>query len=96
MSYKIIILNEAKTDFRDALAYYRNIHPKLASRLLQSFKESVTVIKRNPLLFQIRYDDIRIKMITTFPYLIHYSISDDVIIIKLICHSSKNSDLNIF
>ena len=96
MSFKLIILNEAKTDFRDALLYYRNIHPKLASRLLKSFKDSVEVIRENPLLFKIRYDDVRVKMLTTFPYLIHYSINEETIIIKLICHSSKDSDLNIF
>lgn len=39
MNNRVIILNEAKSDFRDALTYYRNIHPKLANRLLLSFKD---------------------------------------------------------
>ena len=95
MNYKIIIVDEAKIDFRESLLWYKNINPKLAKRFHLSFKESLTIIKKKPFHFQIRYDDVRIIMLTTFPYLIHYSINKNRIVIKAIYHSSRDSKLNI-
>lgn len=96
MNYKIVILPEAKNDFKEAIGYYKTINPKLSGRFYGSFKESLNSIKSHPLRFHLRYDDVRIMMLKTFPYLIHYSVYESEIVIKLICHSSKDSDLNIF
>lgn len=96
MSYKIVIVDEAKSDFIEALNYYKDINPKLSRRFSQSFKESLKIVKDKPELFQIRFDDVRIKILKTFPYLIHFTIYDDLIVIKAIYHSSRNSTLNLF
>ncbi|MDI9311339.1 MAG: type II toxin-antitoxin system RelE/ParE family toxin [Limnohabitans sp.] len=96
MNYKIIILNETKNDFKQSYLWYNDINPKLAYRFKNSFKQSIDVLKKNPLHFQIRYDDVRVIVLTTFPYLIHYSIYKNTIIIKAIYHSSRNSELGIF
>jgi hypothetical protein len=95
MNYKIFIVEEAKIDFRESLFWYKNVDPKLAKRFHISIKESLLIIKKNPFHFQIRYDDVRIIMLTTFPYLIHYSIHKNSIVIKAIYHSSRDSKLNI-
>lgn len=96
MSYKVVIIDEAKLDFREALNYYKVINPKLSKRFNQSFKESLKIIKEKPELFQMRFDDVRVNMLKTFPYLIHYTICGDIIVIKAILHSSRNSKLNRF
>ena len=96
MNYRIVIIDEAKFDFRKALFYYKDINPKLAIRFNQSFKESIKTIKEKPELFQIRFENVRIKMLKTFPYLIHFTIYDNLIVIKAIYHSSRDSKLNIF
>lgn len=94
MNYKILIVEEAKNDFRKAQTWYKNIDSKLAVKFLISFKKSLLDIKKNPLHFQIRYDDVRIVLLYTFPYLIHYSIRKDIVIIQAIYHSSRDSKLN--
>lgn len=96
MNYSIVILPEAILEFKEAIAYYKKINIKLSDRFIESFKESLKSIKSEPLLFQLRYDNVRVKMLKTFPYLIHYSIYESEIVIKLICHSSKDSDIDIF
>lgn len=96
MNYKIVIIEEAKTDYRKSLLWYKNIHPKLAVRFNNSFKESITIIKKDPSLFQIKYDKIRVIFLKTFPYAIHYSIYEDCIVIKSIFHTSRDSELNLF
>jgi hypothetical protein len=95
MNYKIVIIDEAKIDFRKSFVWYKNIDPKLAKRFYLSFKKSLAIIKKNPFQFQIRYNEVRIIMLTTFPYLIHFTVNKNVIVIKAIYHSSRDSKLNI-
>jgi hypothetical protein len=96
MNYNIAIVDEAKIDFRASLIWYKNINPKLSEKFYISFQQSVAIIKKDPLLFQIRYDNIRIKIMTPFPYLIHYIVNNNAIVIQAIYHCSRNSELNIF
>ena len=96
MNYKIVIIEEAKIDYKKTLLWYKNINPKLAVRFNNSFKESITIIKKDSLLFQIKYDQIRVVFLKTFPYVIHYSIYENCIVIKSIFHTSRDSELNLF
>jgi hypothetical protein len=95
MNYKILIIEEAKMDFKKSLLFYKDIHPKLAVRFNDSFKKSILIIKKNPLLFQIRYDNIRIIFLKSFPYALHYAIYENCIVIKSIFHTSRDSELNL-
>lgn len=54
MNYKIVIIDEAKIDFRESLLWYKNEDPKLAERFHHSFKESLAIIKN--ILFIFKYD----------------------------------------
>ena len=96
MSYKIYIYKDAKKDFRKSYNWYNDINKSLANRFNSSFNESLLVLLTDPFLFQIRFDDTRIKKLTSFPYLIHYKIVGHVIIVKAVLHSSRDSDLNKF
>ncbi len=96
MSYKITIIDEAKIDYRKSLFWYKDINPKIAVRFNNSFKNSLKEIKNNPYQFQVRYKDIRIKLLDKFPYVIHYAIYNNTIVVKLICHTSRDGELNMF
>jgi plasmid stabilization system protein ParE len=93
VNYKIVILEEAKLDFKETFEWYKSIQPKLGERYKNSFKESLKIIKSNPLLFQIRYDDTRVALIENFPYLIHFDIYGKKIVIKAIFHTSRNTEI---
>ncbi len=96
MTYKILILDEAKTDFRKARKTYNDINRNLGKRFFVSFKNVIKRIKQNPYLYQVRYDDVHIAMTKTFPYLIHYSIHNNLVIVKAVYHASQDSPLNKF
>jgi len=96
MSYKVVIIEEAKIDLKKSLLFYKDIHPKLAIRFNDSLKKSISILKKDPLLFQIRYDNIRIIFLKIFPYAIHYAVYDDCVVIKSIFHTSRDSELNQF
>ena len=93
VSYKTVIVEEAKFDFKTALDWYRSIQPKLGDKFSNSFKESLKIIISNPLLFQIRYDKTRVALIENFPYLIHFNSYDNIIVIKAIFHTSRNTEI---
>lgn len=92
MKYKIVIVEEAKLDFKTTLDWYKSIQPKLGERFTKSFRESLKIIKLNPLLFQIRYDNTRVALIENFPYLIHFNSYNNKIVIKAIFHTSRNTE----
>lgn len=94
MSFKILILEEAKSDVRESIAWYKNINPMLSKRFANSFNNSVKQIKDNPFRYQIRYDEERVILLKTFPYLIHFSIDNETIVIKAVLHKSRNSKIN--
>ena len=93
VNYKIVIVEEAKLDFKTALDWYKSIQPKLGDKFSNSFKESLKIIKSNPLLFQIRYDKTRVALIENFPYLIHFNSYDNTVVIKAIFHTSRNTEI---
>jgi len=51
------------------------------------------VIQQNPASFSIKFDDVRIAVMSAFPYLIHYRIdeSNKLIAIYAVVHSSQDS-----
>ena len=73
-----------------------NSKVNIISNTLTSLPNTLKNEIANPLLFQMRYDEVRIKEFETFPYLIHYRVIDNLIIIQSICHSSKDGNLNLF
>ena len=96
MIYKIVIIEEAEIDYKKSLLWYKDIHPKLAIKFNDSFQKSIAILKKDPLSIQIRYDNIRIIFLKTFPYAIHYSIYENCVVIKSIFHTSRDSELNVF
>jgi hypothetical protein len=96
MNYKIVIIDEVKVDFKKSLNWYKDINPKLAKKFNLSFKECLALLKKNPQHFQIRYADVRIILINKFPYLIHFTVYEKLIVSKAIYHSSRDSKLNLF
>lgn len=94
MSFNIIILKEAKSDLRESINWYKNINPMLAKRFVNSLNNSLLQVKENPFKYQIRYDYVRVVLLKTFPYLIHFSIENQTVVVKAIFHSSRDSKLN--
>ena len=51
MNYKIVIIDEAKIDFRESLFWYKNIDLKLAKRFHLSFKGKPSDYKKESFSF---------------------------------------------
>jgi ParE toxin of type II toxin-antitoxin system, parDE len=65
----------------------------LGKRFLKCINDEIKIVRVKPLLYQIRYDETRVALIQTFPYLIHFEINKKEIVIKAIIHTSRNSKI---
>lgn len=97
MSFKIILLPKAYEDIKEINQFYKRINIELVKRFNKNLKAEIKIVAKNPLLFQVRYDNsFRVVKIKQFPYLIHFETTENIIIINAIYHSSRDSKLNQF
>ena len=82
----------AKEDLSDASKWYEKQQKGLGKRFLNEIKDAIEIICRNPVGFQIRYDDFRICFTKNFPYGIHYQYMEtkNEVHIKAVFHTSRN------
>lgn len=91
MKYSLIILPFAKQDIKAAAFWYNGKQNNLGKKFIDAVKKEASIIQKNPFLYEVRYDTIRIALIDTFPYLIHFSIDANTIVIKAVFHTSRNA-----
>lgn len=90
--YKSIILPLAIEDLRQSAAWYNSKQKGLGKIFTTEVRSIVHFIKHHPKAYSIRYNEVRVAPLKSFPYLIHYSIDEiqNLIIISAIFHTSIN------
>jgi len=91
MTYIFVNRPTIRRDILEAVHYYKKISPELAQLFLKRISEAKDSIALSPEGYQIRYKNVRIKMLQQFPYHIHYLINSEKqqIIILAILHAYK-------
>jgi toxin ParE1/3/4 len=92
-NYKIIILDDADNDFRQALSYYKNIKPALAKAFITAVKTAINDLKKNPF-YEVRYNDFRLKLVKKYPYIIHYIVNESNTTISIYGIRNTHQDPN--
>jgi hypothetical protein len=97
IKFKIVVYDEAITDFNKALDYYRNISPALAKKFHGAVNTTFNDLKKNPF-YQIRYDNFRLKLVKKFPYLLHFIVDEKAktIFVYGIRNSHQNPNTSYF
>ncbi len=93
--YKTIILPLAKEDIRDAAIWYNKKQVGLGKRFTTEVREKVHFIRQNPKAVNIRYNDVRAVVLNVFPFMVHYTINEDIktVVITAILHTSRNPEI---
>ena len=92
MSYQIIYHTDAENDIRNAKKHYKDQQAGLEKRFALALKETINYIIENPLLFEVKYRNIRVAFTKVFPFGVHYHFDDNnKITILTILHTSKNT-----
>lgn len=90
--YKAIIQSVAKQDIKEAVDWYNSKQKGLGKRFTVHLRQQINLIKQNPYISVVRYDDVRTAVLDIFPFMTHYSIDEanKLVIIYAILHTSRN------
>ena len=93
--YNSIILPFAKEDIREAAKWYNKQQKELGKRFTAEVRENVHFIRQNPKASNIRYKNVRTKVLNIFPFMVHYTIDEKnkTIIVSAVLHTSRNPEL---
>jgi hypothetical protein len=85
MAHSIVLAADAILDIDNAVEYYNGRSYGLGFEFADTLDSYFKKISQLPPASAVRYDNIRVKPIDTFPYTIHFTIADDnsVIILRV-------------
>ncbi len=92
MLYEINYLPYVYEDIKESKLFYESRKKGLGKDFVASVKSEFKKIEKNPLLFEIKYQNTRIAFIDTFPIGIHFEIKENtnIIVVKGVYHTSRN------
>jgi hypothetical protein len=85
MSFQIVLSADAVLDIDEAVEYYNKVSAGLGFEFTDTLDVFFNNISRLPTASAIRYDNVRVKPIDTFPFTIHFIIDtgNTVIILRV-------------
>ena len=75
MSYELIVRNRAEKEFEKVMYEYKLISKDVSSRFFIELENALNRITKNPKAFQIRYKNMRMIHLPTFPFSLHFKIN---------------------
>ncbi|MGH9656103.1 MAG: type II toxin-antitoxin system RelE/ParE family toxin [Bryobacteraceae bacterium] len=90
MKLPVVWIPEAESDLADAAAWYASIGPDLGERFSQVVGQTIELIARNPLAWQVIHKQIRRAGLWRFPYGIFFRVETDRIVVIACMHGRRN------
>ena len=93
--FKVLVEGRAKADIQKGIDYYDEINKELGLKFEKAVDKEITGLKKHAL-YQIKYKNIRCKLIKNFPYLLHFTINETekIVLVYALINTSKNPDKN--
>lgn len=82
-------LRTAVDEARDARVYYEAQKPGLGSRFAQELAATVRRVRELPLAWPAVDPPVRRALVNRFPYLVHYAVDSDTILIIGVYHAKR-------
>ncbi|HOA38430.1 MAG TPA: hypothetical protein PLQ32_08340 [Flavihumibacter sp.] len=80
-AFELVLSVDAVNDIDQAVEYYNSLSDGLGFEFADTIDRYFSKIQQLPSASAIRYDNIRVKPIDTFPFTIHYVLADSKVII---------------
>jgi toxin ParE1/3/4 len=90
MTYSILIRPKATADFRAAAHWYESQRKGQGAKFLASVNEAIDRLRATPNMHQIVVDDIRRKLLRTFPYFLYYQVEERRVVVIGLFHTSRD------
>lgn len=81
--YRLKFTPEAFKDIADASEYYEKQKKGLGQRFRALVKGKLMLVRESPLIYALKYGDVRFALVDFFPYSIHFSINQPDYIIQI-------------
>lgn len=94
MTYKVLFLDEAREDVKEAIYYYRSLIPGLALRFKCDLSNIVSILRNRPKTFGFRFKEFRTANLNIFPYQVHYKIEEEnhCVIVFAVLHGYRDPE----
>lgn len=93
--YNILILPSAKKDISEARKWYSQYNKELPKRFKEELKLIAEALKLRPAAHAIRYRNVRLAQLRSFPYSVHYFIDETSFTVNIIAiHHTAINPLN--
>lgn len=86
-TFEVHVGRLARMDIQDAYDYYQDKSFGLGEKFLDALDDAFDLLRINPN-FQIRYDDVHCLPIKRFPYMIHFRIEGEHVLVYAILNTS--------
>lgn len=88
--YKIRLLPSAYEDIKQARQWYSQHSARLPKQFTQQLRSSIEKIQTAPFAYAVRYKDVHIANLKTFPYAVHFivDVQNGIVVILAIHHTA--------
>jgi ParE toxin of type II toxin-antitoxin system, parDE len=95
MKCKKVISEFAKQDVKENVLWYNSKKKGLGKNFASEIRKTVNYISEFPLAFPIKYDQIRVAVVSVFPYTVHYYFdkSNNTVFISCVFHDANNPEI---
>jgi toxin ParE1/3/4 len=90
MTRRLVLTPLALEDLKDATEWYERQQEGLGDRFGRFVQDKFGEIQQAPDQFAIQFDDVRIAIVKTFPYLILFEADPGQIVIQAVYHARRN------
>ena len=93
--YKALYLDEVQNDVNSAKRWYAEQQEGLDARFSTAVKDALLNILKTPLIYAVRYKNVRIAHTKKFPYNVHFYFDEttETVVITGIVHNRRNDAL---
>ena len=91
-TYKIRINEQALNDIQESTKWYNLQSEGLGFRFQKQIKLQINSLKKDAILYTIRYVNVRCLLIHKFPFMIHYTVNTELLLVEVfaVIHTSRN------
>lgn len=90
MKAKVLLRRAAELDLAGIEDWYESQRPGLGTEFREMFDELVDRVSENPFAFPARYRGSRRALLRRFPYVVWYSVQEDVAVILACLHARRD------
>jgi toxin ParE1/3/4 len=90
MNYEVIIKSGAELDLLEIAKWYESKGEGLGRRFLMDFETKLDVIQKNPYLYQVKYEVVRLGFLKHFPVAVHFTIEEENIFVHAVLGTRRN------